>query len=344
MATVFVGVPTLNRPHLVADTIASLHRQTFGDYRVVVSDNRSDGDAADRVAGHIERLADVRFSFYRQPENGGEYGQGRFFFGVSDGHEFFMILHDDDMLDPEYLEIGVRTLRRHPDCALFAANPHAIDGAGLRWPTRSAAYRKRHGREGMSEGPFDILSTHVMHGLTPISGTLFRRSDLERSGFADPDGRGNYPFECDVFLRLGDLRARGWFTPRELVSLRFHDHSMRNYLRLVDNPPVVHAMLGLFDRRRFAGPLERRRKVLISRLHRAEALIKLRQGDVAGCRTSLRLALRENRRPHRGWALAPLAWLCPGLLRAMAPPLPPTREGPAVALTQGRSDALEVWF
>src|ERR1700730_1719730 len=83
MTKVFIGIPTFNRPLIVRDTSMSVRAQTFGDYRVVVSDNVSSGDAADQVERFVAELEDPRFVFHRQTENGGEDGQGRFFFRCS---------------------------------------------------------------------------------------------------------------------------------------------------------------------------------------------------------------------------------------------------------------------
>src|SRR5665213_1785921 len=110
MTKIFIGIPTYNRPVMVRDTILSIQAQTFGDYRVIVSDNVSDGDTADQIERFVTGLGDDRFTFVRQAENGGEYGQGRFFLRQSADCELFMILHDDDVLLPEYLAEGVSRL------------------------------------------------------------------------------------------------------------------------------------------------------------------------------------------------------------------------------------------
>jgi len=319
MAKVFIGIPTLNRPDLVLETIDSVRHQTFNDYRVIVSDDRSDGDAADRVERYVAGLGDRRFAFHRQPGRTGEYQQGRFLFAASENEQFFMILHDDDVLDPEYVAEGVRALEDHPAASLFVANPYIMDGAGTPNPQQTSQYLRIFGRNEASEGLFDVLAMHLMCGFAPISGTFFRRSALDASGFVDEDGRGNFPFESDIFLRLGDIGAKGWFGPRELLGFRYHQASIRN--TVIGDPHVVWATLGLFARRRFSGPLERRRRAVVSRLLRADALIKLREGDVSGCRAGLLQALRENPRSCKAWGLFPFVLLSPRLFRAVMPPI-----------------------
>jgi hypothetical protein len=184
------------------------------------------------------------------------------------------------------------------------------------------AWRQRHlGRAGTGEGLFDVRTRHVMTGFTPITGTLFRRRALVKSGFADPGKTGNYPFECDVFLRLGDIEAKGWFDASEMVGVRDHPGSLKYNLTLMDNPHIVTPMLELLTRRRFDGVLERRRRALVSRLARADALIQLRRSDIAGFRRMLRLALRENPRSPRAWMLALMGIIAPDALRRGLPPV-----------------------
>lgn len=328
MPGIFIGIPTLNRPQLVRETLRSVLDQTCGDYTVIVSDNCSEPAASESVRRHVESLGDARVRYHLQPENVGEYGQGRFFFKAAAGSEYFMILHDDDVLKPDYLRRALESLRAHPSCACFVANPFLMDGQGRVSPDVTAAYLSEHGRLGAAPGEFDILATHLGCGFTPISGTVFRTAALRESGFVDEDCHGNYPFECNIFLRLGDLGMRGWFLPEELLGFRYHSESLRNYLKLMDNHHVVDTMIRLFARRRYRGANERRRRVVLSRLYRARALIRLRSGDSAQGRRASVLALRENVRSLKAWLLSAGIWLAPGLLRRLLPELPAVRSAP----------------
>ena len=322
MARVLVGIPTFNRPELVLETIDSVRRQTFTDIRVVVSDNCSDQKSADTVRAHVEQLGDRRVSFVRQPVNAGEYGQGWYFYDEARDCDFLMVLHDDDLVEPGYIAEGVEALDSEAEAHVFVGNPTIIDSTGHALPRATADYLRKHGRTDRAEGIYDVCTQHMMHGFTPISGTLLRMSALRNSGFVDQDCHGNFPFEFNLFLRLGDLGTKGWFAPRPLLRVRYHDESFRGTLDIYKQPHMVRTMLKLLERRQYAGAVERRRRTIMSRLRRAEALITLRQGDVAGCRRTLRTALKANF-GARSAGVAALAWTCPGLLRSVLPPLAP---------------------
>jgi glycosyltransferase involved in cell wall biosynthesis len=321
MVRIFIGIPTLNRPELVVETIESVRRQNFRDYRVIVSDNGSSAATVARVEAYVQGLGDARFTFHRQPENVGEYGQGRFFFAEAQDHEYFMILHDDDLAMPDYLARAIAALDANPGAAFFVANYYAMDRSGTLDPERTLWARHEHGRDAAAEGLIDVLDSHMRCGFTPISGTVFRRTALDASGFVDPDCFGNYPFETNIFLRLGEIGAKAWFCPEELLGIRFHPGSLRQ-LHLLHDPELVGSCLKIWTRRRFDGYPERRRKEVVSRLYRADALIKLRQRNMSAARLSLGRALRENPRSPRNWAMAPLILLAPGVLRAAIRPLP----------------------
>lgn len=339
MARVFVGIPTFNRPHLVRETIESLRGQTFQDWEALVSDNLSAPDAAAQVENFVASLGDARIRFHRQDVNEGKYGQGRLFLEQSRAHEFLAILHDDDLIAPDYLARAVAALDAAPDVDVFAASFGMIGLDGRRLETETADRLRLLGRSAAQPGRYDILTTHVMSGFTPISGTVFRRRVFEASGFADPDRVGNYPFECDLFLRLGDVRAQGWFDPAEGVSLREHAASLKSALSMQDNPLVVEPMLSMFGRRRYQGRLERRRRVLVSHFARADGLIRLRRGDVPGARRQMRRALAENPLSPNAWIMAMAVILMPDRLRRRLPPLQTMRD---VTERNGPHDATKV--
>lgn len=328
MPKVYIGIPTLNRKHLVRETVESLLNQTFTDFYVKISDNHSKQEQSDSVAQFVRELDDERFHFFRQPSNCGEYGQGRYFFKESEGFDFFMILHDDDVLKPDYLEKALQSLTKNTEMAFFVANPYLMDQGGTPSETDTEQYLREHGRREQNAGEIDVLTTHLALGFTPISGTLFRRQALADSGYVDPECHGNFPFECNIFMRLGEQGAKGWFQPEELLGFRFHKESLRNYLKLMDNPKVVDTMIHLFSTRKFEGENEGRRKVVLSRLYRAKSLIQLRNGQPGESRDFILKAVRENVRSLKAWLTLPALFLAPGLFLKFLPKLPEQRTAP----------------
>jgi glycosyltransferase involved in cell wall biosynthesis len=182
MPKIFIGIPTLNRPDYVREAILSVLQQSYQEFVISVSDNVSTPETQESVRQYVEQLNDPRVIFTQQPYNGGEYGQGWYFFNQAKGYDYFIILHDDDRMLPGYIDQAVDRLEQQPELAYFVANPCIIDIDGKRSPTMTQGYLERHARKKTAEGVIDVLETHFSHDFTPISGTLFRYNALEKSG------------------------------------------------------------------------------------------------------------------------------------------------------------------
>jgi glycosyltransferase involved in cell wall biosynthesis len=316
VARVLVGIPTRNRPDLVRETVRSVLSQTEPDFRIIVSDNASEAEASESVSRFIRDLADPRVCYYRQPENVGEYGQGRYFFEQC-GEKYFVILHDDDRLEPDYLRVALNLMESHPEAACLAANAYIFDLEGAASPERTRRFLASHGRDRCPEGFIDILEPLLRCGFIPISGAFFRTSALRASGFVDEDCHGNYPFELNVFLRLGERNERAFFTARELIGFRHHDTSLRHTSPLKFNQQITENLLKLLERRRFTGTSERLRRKMLAFTSRNYAVIRLAMGDTAGCQRLLIRAIRLNPLSYRNWTYSAGAFTLPFLMRAL---------------------------
>ena len=208
-----------------------------------------------------------------------------------------------DRLSPHYLERAVAALHAAPDAALFVANPWLMEADGRPSTAMTTAYHRIHGRTRRKGGPFPILQTHMRSGFTPISGTVFRTEALRQSGFVDADCHGNFPFELNIFTRLGDIGAIGWFDPEMLIGFRYHAGQLRNTLGLMANPQVVGTMLRILERRCYDGVPERRRRAIVARLHRAQAQMWLDDGDTEAARAALARACAANPFSLRAWSM-----------------------------------------
>jgi glycosyltransferase involved in cell wall biosynthesis len=319
MAKVLVGIPTRNRPKYAPEAIQSVLNQTLRDIRVVVSDDASEQSASETVQSFIQQLGDPRVSYHHHPVSIKEYGQGRFLFKEC-VEEYFAIFHDDDVLDPKYLEVMVDILDRNPSVAFAVADPYVFDAEGRRRPDLTQQYFKDHGRGRYPEGKIEILVPLFSYGLFPISGTLFRASALRESSLVDPDCDGNFPFEFNVFIRLGELGKMAYYYPRELIGFRFHERSLRSTEVTGFTKGMVETIIKILERRKFSGLAERLRKKTLAYNCRNYAMICFVAQDR---RTSFRFlarALRLNPLSWRNWVYAALAAFCPFMIKPLFGP------------------------
>lgn len=315
MARIFVGIPTRNRPAYVQEAIRSVLAQTTGDFRIVVSDNASEPQAVESLRDFVKTLDDPRIELHLQPTDIQETGQGHFLFGRCT-EEYFVVLHDDDLLEPVYLETALRHLDADPSLSCFVADPYVFDASGVVSREGSARYLDEHGRTRTPEGPVPVLETLLESGFIPISGTFFRTAALRESGLVDDDCAGNFPFEFNLLIRLGERGARAYYRKCVLLGFRFHDAALRVTMRPWSNPRVLGSMIRMLERRRFEGRPERLRRALLEHLHRGQGMVRIGLGETREGRRHLLRALRLNPLGGRNWAYSAAAMLWPSGLRA----------------------------
>lgn len=319
MARVFVGIPTRNRPGYVIEAIKSVLGQKLTDYRVLVSDDASEEGAASTVEKYVKDLDDPRVSYCYHKTCLKEYDHGRFLLGQC-REEFFTILHDDDVLGPDFLQTAVDTLSCHTNAAFMTSNQHVINGQGGLDEQLTKLYNEYQGRDRYPEGLItNILEPLFKFGFFPITGTMFRTQALVESSFVDHDCHGNFPFEFNIYLRLGERNMAAYYTPRRLVSYRFHDNTIRATEKLAFNRETLDTMIRIIERRRFSGDLERTRRKTLSFLCRNYAIVALQHGEKSLSREYFSKAVSYNPLSWKIWLYRlvsmPAPGMIPGILR-----------------------------
>jgi glycosyltransferase involved in cell wall biosynthesis len=97
--TISIGVPTYNRSKYLIRAIESVLSQTYLNIEVIVSDNASTDDTAERVRA----LSDDRIIFLEQAKNIGMVGNFNACLQAATG-DLFLMLSDDDVLNPTCIE------------------------------------------------------------------------------------------------------------------------------------------------------------------------------------------------------------------------------------------------
>lgn len=195
---VVVAIPTLRAGALLAECLASLDRQQFRDFEIVVIDNSGRG-----LVKQMPALPAV----VRVIENAANAGYGAAINQAihSTASEFIAVLNDDAAADARWLAAMVDAMERHRDagmcaCRVMLEGKDAVDSAGMLLCADGSSKQRGHGRPAAG-----FLSESEV--LCPSgSAALYRRAMLEQTG----------AFEESFFLYCEDtdlgLRARwaGW--------------------------------------------------------------------------------------------------------------------------------------
>lgn len=130
--TISVVMAAYNGAALIAETLASLRAQTFGDFEVLVVDDRSTDSTRDVVGA----WPDARVRLIALEANGGPVrARNR---GVAEARgRYIAALDQDDLCRPERFARQVAWLDAHGDCALLGTQVDWLDG-GRVGPSRYA--------------------------------------------------------------------------------------------------------------------------------------------------------------------------------------------------------------
>src|SRR5687767_8850970 len=126
-ARVALCLPTRNRAGYLRQAIESALNQTYRDFSLLVSDNASTDNTPDVVAS----IDDRRLSYVRLERDVGWCGNFNNCLDCAPaGAEYAIILGDDDLLHPRFLERTVEVLDREASTAFVHTGFDLVDGGG----------------------------------------------------------------------------------------------------------------------------------------------------------------------------------------------------------------------
>lgn len=122
-----VGLPVYNMEGTVGETLDALLGQTYGDFKLLISDNASTDGTAEIIAGYAAR--DRRIRVVRQPFNRGA-GDNFWYVLMEATTPLFTWFAGDDLCAPTFLERTRAELLSHPDAIICGTDICVIDEFG----------------------------------------------------------------------------------------------------------------------------------------------------------------------------------------------------------------------
>lgn len=125
--TVTIGIPTFNRASsTLPGALASAISQSYADIQIIVADNAS----WDKTAEVVTDQTDARVDYFKHPENITANDNFNFCLSKAKG-EYFLLLHDDDVLEPDFVQKCVDAIDAHREpVGIVRTGVHIIDGRG----------------------------------------------------------------------------------------------------------------------------------------------------------------------------------------------------------------------
>jgi glycosyltransferase involved in cell wall biosynthesis len=170
---VTIGIPTFNRADsYLKDSLKSAVSQTYSNIEIIVSDNAS----TDNTETLIKSFHDPRIRYIKQSENIGALNNANYCVEQARG-EFFLLLHDDDLIDHDFIEVCMKAVNYRTDVGVILTGTRIIDedGAIIREDTNKA--------EGLSTADFFMAWFDCKLPLYLCS-TIFHAGRLKEIGYS----------------------------------------------------------------------------------------------------------------------------------------------------------------
>ncbi len=224
MAKLTIFIQCYNRPALAKLAIESALRQTNREFRLVISDNSTNDE--------MLRLAQAEFPNVeyrrREPSLSALDHINR---SASEADtELFCLFHDDDLMEPGYVEAMLNAEMLFPRAVAYACNAVIMDDDVI----RRGAFFESGDRHVVIEGPRALAGRYFSrypNGYAPFPAYIYRSSVVQKIPL-NPQSGGKY---SDVAWLL-EISRRGpivWDS-RELMRYRMHAANDSNIESLGD--------------------------------------------------------------------------------------------------------------
>lgn len=188
---VSIVITTYKRPETLKVALESaLQQQNFADYEVIIVDNEIDDNT--KTEKLLQGYLETRLLYYKNQENLGMVGNWNRAIELARG-EWLTILHDDDMLFPDFLEKMFKVIKNNNSIAMLVSNVVAgneIDSVRKR---NFSGYKKNK------------LARYVLGNISPFPGVLFKKDNaINLGGFnANFYPCMDYVFWINYHIRYG---------------------------------------------------------------------------------------------------------------------------------------------
>ena len=222
--TISTVIPTYKRPELLKRAILSVLNQSYPHLKVCVYDNASGDDTESVVNELMEK--DNRVNYYKHDKNIGSYKN--FNFGLSRvGTQYFSLLSDDDILEPDFYKNALAGFEKYPD-AMFSCMDSIVIDEYLQVISGPV-------------GPEDHLYFNRGDGLKPLinveipntwTGMVFNKKVIDEIGVIDEEAG---PFADGGFVYHAASRFPFVVCPGIGAILMRHDDSTSGMVKFVDD-------------------------------------------------------------------------------------------------------------
>jgi glycosyltransferase involved in cell wall biosynthesis len=213
--TVTIAIPTYNRAdNYFRQTLESALAQNYKNIEIVIADNCSTDDTNEFLNG----FSDSRLKYFRHNKNIQANENFNFCLDQAQG-EYFLLLHDDDLIDDDFIETCMNSVEKHTDIGIIRTGTRIID------ENNHVLYQNPNMDEGLS---FEELIEKWFSWKNSIylCSTIFNTKRLkEIGGFAS---KHNLFQDCLAEFKLSSKYGR---IDIQQIKASFREHTSANTAR-----------------------------------------------------------------------------------------------------------------
>jgi glycosyltransferase involved in cell wall biosynthesis len=211
-----VAIPTLNGSRYIENAINSVLAQTYQQFELVIIDNHSRDETAEIIA----KFEDKRIRYIRNKGEVDIITNWNHCLEQAD-KGYLLILGDDDLIYPSFLEKTVTTLKKNPQAGFVFTKCYKIDVQGK----IISPWGYNYLRAGNHNGRDYILETaRLGYNLTNSTTTLINLKELKRTGsFSGAVARNTFDF--NMWLKIASL-SDVYFLNEFLAEYREHPNQV----------------------------------------------------------------------------------------------------------------------
>jgi glycosyltransferase involved in cell wall biosynthesis len=123
---VTIAIPTYNRADgFLKEAIRCALNQTYSNIEIIISDNCS----VDNTTTVVKGFNDPKIRYFKHKENIGANNNFNFCVEQARG-AYFLLLHDDDLIDNDFIDICMKAAEYNTDIGLIRTGTRIIDSEG----------------------------------------------------------------------------------------------------------------------------------------------------------------------------------------------------------------------
>lgn len=235
---VSIVIPAYKRPKQLAEAVNSCIAQTLLPYEIIIGDDSPDSQAETEVE-RIRSHTDIAIKYVRNSPSLGQAGNVNMLFDSASG-ERVLLLHDDDMLLPNALEVLCNCFTNNPQISVAYGKQFIMTGDGTVSIKRSEGYNKSFYRTKEYEGSKLTSLEAGMVQQFPNNAYLIETALAKKVKYRDIGDACDFDFGLRVSQSGAKIHFTDTYTSKyriseESVSMRsMNDAALKAYFMVKD--------------------------------------------------------------------------------------------------------------